>query len=56
MSRIGHGIAIRCAGKAVNVVYGAGQKVLDGFAKWASIPVINTSPTSTTRAREWPTF
>ena len=41
LSRMGHGIAIRCFGKAVNWVYGAGQEVLDGFAKWSDIPVIN---------------
>jgi N-acetylornithine carbamoyltransferase len=41
LSRMGHGIAIRCFGKAVNWVYGPGQEVLDGFAKWADIPVIN---------------
>lgn len=41
LSRMGHGIAIRCFGEAVDGVYGAGQEVLDGFAKWAGIPVIN---------------
>ncbi len=41
LARMGHGIAIRCFGKAVNWVYGAGQEVLDGFAKWSDIPVIN---------------
>jgi len=41
LSRMGHGIAIRCFGKAVHWVYGAGQEVLDGFAEWADIPVIN---------------
>jgi N-acetylornithine carbamoyltransferase len=41
LSRMGHGIAIRCFGQAVNWVYGAGQEVLEGFAKWADIPVIN---------------
>jgi ornithine carbamoyltransferase len=41
LSRMGHGIAIRCFGKAVDWVYGAGQEVLEGFAKWADIPVIN---------------
>ena len=41
LSRMGHGIAIRCFGKAVDWVYGAGQQVLDGFAKWSDIPVIN---------------
>jgi ornithine carbamoyltransferase len=41
LSRMGHGIAIRCFGKAVNWVYGAGQKVLEGFARWSDIPVIN---------------
>jgi ornithine carbamoyltransferase len=41
LSRMGQGIAIRCFGKAINWVYGAGQEVLEGFAKWADIPVIN---------------
>jgi ornithine carbamoyltransferase len=41
LSRMGHGIAIRCFGKAVDWVYGAGQQVLDGFAQWSDIPVIN---------------
>lgn len=41
LSRMGHGIAIRCFGQAVNWVYGAGQEVVDGFAKWSDIPVIN---------------
>jgi ornithine carbamoyltransferase len=41
LSRMGHGIAIRCFGQAVNWVYGAGQKVLEGFARWSDIPVIN---------------
>lgn len=41
LSPMGHGIAIRCFGKAVDWVYGAGQEVLEGFAKWADIPVIN---------------
>jgi ornithine carbamoyltransferase len=41
LGRMGHGIAIRCFGKAVDWVYGAGQAVLDGFAKWSNIPVIN---------------
>jgi ornithine carbamoyltransferase len=41
LARMGHGIAIRCFGKAVDWVYGAGQDVLNGFAKWSDIPVIN---------------
>lgn len=41
LSRMGHGIAIRCFGKAVSWVYGAGQEVLEGFARWADIPVVN---------------
>jgi ornithine carbamoyltransferase len=41
LSRMGHGIAIRCFGKPVNWVYGAGQQLLDGFAEWSDIPVIN---------------
>jgi ornithine carbamoyltransferase len=41
LSRMGDGIAIRCFGKAVDWNYGAGQHVLDGFAKWSDIPVIN---------------
>jgi ornithine carbamoyltransferase len=41
LSRMGHGIAIRCFGQAVNWVYGAGQEVLEGFARWSDIPVIN---------------
>ena len=41
LSRMGHGISIRCFGKAVDWVYGAGQQVLDAFAQWSDIPVIN---------------
>ena len=41
LSRMGHSIAIRCFGQAVDWVYGAGQAVLDGFAKWSDIPIIN---------------
>jgi len=41
LSRMGHGIAIRCFGKAVDWNYGAGHQVLDGFAQWSDIPVIN---------------
>lgn len=41
LSRMGHGIAVRCFGKAVNWSYGAGHEIIEGFAQWAHIPVIN---------------
>jgi ornithine carbamoyltransferase len=41
LSRIGHGIAIRCVGEPVDWIYPRGQKILENFACWADIPVIN---------------
>ena len=41
LSRMGHGIAIRCYGDPVDWVYGAANSMLHEFAHWADIPVIN---------------
>jgi N-acetylornithine carbamoyltransferase len=41
LSRMGHGIAIRCYGEAVGWVYGKADYMIREFAHWASIPVIN---------------
>jgi N-acetylornithine carbamoyltransferase len=41
LSRMGHGISIRCFGSAVDWVWGMGHKVLQEFGEWADVPVIN---------------
>jgi N-acetylornithine carbamoyltransferase len=41
LSRIGHGIAIRCCDKAVDWVYPRGQEIMENFAEWADVPVFN---------------
>ncbi|MGQ9585921.1 MAG: ornithine carbamoyltransferase [Anaerolineae bacterium] len=41
LSRMGHGIAIRCFGDAVGWQWGVGNKVIREFARWSDIPVIN---------------
>ncbi len=41
LSRMGHGIAIRCYGDPVDWVYGAANEMLRNFAYWADIPVLN---------------
>ena len=41
LSRMGHGIAIRCFGEAVGWQWGVGNQVIREFARWSDIPVIN---------------
>ena len=41
LSRIGHGIAVRCYGKPINYIYGLGNEIVREYAQWADIPVIN---------------
>lgn len=41
LSRMGDAIAIRCFGDAVGWQWGMGHKVIEEFAKWSDIPVIN---------------
>ncbi|NMC11799.1 MAG: N-acetylornithine carbamoyltransferase [Chloroflexi bacterium] len=41
LSRMGHGISIRCFGDAVGWRWGMGNQVIREFAKWSDIPVIN---------------
>ncbi len=41
LSRMGHGIAIRCYGEPVGWVYGRANEIVNNFAYWADIPVIN---------------
>lgn len=41
LSRMGHGIAIRCCGKAVDWIYPRGDEIISEFAYWADVPVIN---------------
>ncbi|MGC8788019.1 MAG: ornithine carbamoyltransferase [Anaerolineae bacterium] len=41
LSRMGHGIAIRCYGDPVDWVYGGANEMIRNFAYWADIPVLN---------------
>jgi ornithine carbamoyltransferase len=41
LDRMGDAIAIRCFGDPVNWEYGAGHALLEEFANWATIPVLN---------------
>jgi N-acetylornithine carbamoyltransferase len=41
LSRMGHAISIRCYGDPVDWVYGGAHDVIQNFAYWADIPVIN---------------
>ena len=41
LSRMGDAIAIRIYGKHAKWVYGRGHRILQEFAKWADIPLIN---------------
>lgn len=41
LSRMGHGIAIRCYGDPVDWVYGGANELIRNFAYWADIPVLN---------------
>lgn len=41
LDRMGEAIAIRCFGDAVDWEYGAGHALLEEFARWSSIPVLN---------------
>ena len=41
LSRVGEGIGIRCYGNPVDWVYGDAHVMIEEFARWADIPVIN---------------
>jgi N-acetylornithine carbamoyltransferase len=41
LSRMGHGIAIRCFGNAVDYQWGKGNQVVQEYARFSDIPVIN---------------
>lgn len=41
LSRYGNAIGIRAFGKATEWEYGRGQNMMENYAKWASVPVIN---------------
>ena len=41
LSRMGHAIAIRCYGDPVDWTYGGAHEMMQNFAYWADIPVIN---------------
>ena len=41
LDRMGDAIAIRCFGDPVKWEYGAGHAMLEEFARWATIPVLN---------------
>lgn len=41
LSRMGHGISIRCFGDAVGWRWGMGNQVIKEFAKWSDVPIIN---------------
>ncbi|HID89288.1 MAG TPA: ornithine carbamoyltransferase, partial [Anaerolineae bacterium] len=41
LSRMGHGIAIRCYGDPVDWAYGVANEMIRNFAYWADIPVLN---------------
>ncbi len=41
LARMGDGIAIRCYGDPVGWIYGRANEVINNFAHWSNIPVIN---------------
>lgn len=41
LDRMGHAIAIRCYGDPVEWEYGAAHELLQEFARWADIPILN---------------
>jgi ornithine carbamoyltransferase len=41
LARMGDGIAIRCYGDPVGWIYGRANEIVNNFAHWANIPVIN---------------
>ncbi len=41
LAEMGHGIAIRIYGKPTGWIYGKGRLIIQEFARWARIPVIN---------------
>jgi N-acetylornithine carbamoyltransferase len=41
LARMGHGISIRCYGDPVGWIYGKANQIINNFAHWADIPVIN---------------
>ena len=41
LSRMGHAIAIRCYGDPVDWTYGGAHEMMQNFAYWADIPIIN---------------
>jgi ornithine carbamoyltransferase len=41
LSRMGHGISIRMYGEPVDWIYGKANQIVNEFARWSDIPVIN---------------
>ncbi len=41
LSRMGHAIAIRCYGDPVEWVYGDANTLLNEFARWSDVPILN---------------
>jgi ornithine carbamoyltransferase len=41
LSRMGHGISIRMYGEPVNWIYGKANQIVNEFARWSDIPIIN---------------
>ncbi len=41
LSRMGHGMSIRCFGDAVGWQWGMGNQVMREFARWSDVPIIN---------------
>ena len=41
LARMGHGIAIRCYGDPVGWQYGRANEIINNFAHWSRIPIIN---------------
>lgn len=41
LDRMGEAIAIRCFGDAVDWEYGAGHAMLEEFARWSDVPILN---------------
>lgn len=55
LSRYGDSIAIRCYGDAAKWVIGRGHRIIQEFARWADIPVLNMETISTIHFRPWQT-
>jgi len=41
LSRMGHGISIRMYGQPVDWIYGKANQIVNEFARWSDIPIIN---------------